>query len=175
MPRPGKRCTTAAAIMVLLFACNDDQQTNESPILDNKERIECEKRSPLCNAKDAMRFYKSVPVIQLAADSSTSVTEVWSSFLVCCDVFQQLMDSLVLYNDLLIQASKEGTTFTRSGFVDSTLSVSAGVEYFDRLQGKKWEWLNFGDGKFTWSLPVGEYFKPYKEQLEEAHARCCLL
>ena len=85
------------------------------------------------------------------------------------------MDSIVLYNDLLIQAAKEGTTFSRKGFIDSTLSVSAGVEYFNEMQNKKWEWLNFGDSTFVWSLPVGEYFNAYKEQLEEAHARCCLL
>jgi len=170
-----KHSISAAAIMTLILACDDDQQTNQPPVLVNKERIECEKRSAFCNGKDAMRFYKSTPVIQLAADSTSTVTEVWSSFLVCCDKFQQLMDSLVLYNDLLMQAAMEGTTFSRKGFIDSTLSVSAGVEYYDELQNKKWEWLSFGDSTFVWSLPAGEYFKAYKEQLEEAHARCCLL
>jgi hypothetical protein len=45
----------------------------------------------------------------------------------------------------------------------------------DEMQNKKWEWLNFGDSTLVWSLPVGEYFNAYKEQLEEAHAGCCLL
>jgi hypothetical protein len=120
-----------------------------------------------------MRFYKSMPRIELV-DSAVVVTEVWSSFVVCCDVFERVLDSLTLYNELLTEASQEGRPFERTCVIDSMVTVSTGLEYFNMMSPKRWEWLSFGDSTFRWSVPAGEYFREHKEQLEEAHARCCL-
>lgn len=162
-------------VSMLLVACRDNDTKDQPPVVENKERIECEPRSRFCDGKDAMRFYKSTPVIHMFPDSTGSVTEVWASFLICCDKFSQLMDTLTLYNDLITEAKQEQRTFKRTTHLDSTLSIDAGIEYYDGMQNKRWEWLNFGDSKFSWSVPTGEHFHEYKKQLEEAHARCCLL
>ena len=85
------------------------------------------------------------------------------------------MDTLTFYNDLITEAKPEERTFSRTSHLDSTLSVQAGIEYYGEMQSKRWEWLNFGDSTFSWSVPTGKYFPEYKEKLEEAHVRCCLL
>ena len=162
-------------VSILLITCKDNDPKDQPHVAENKERIECERRSPFCNGKDAMRFYRSTPVIRVAPDSTGSVTEVWASFLICCDKFSQLMDTLTFYNDLIAEAKQEERTFRKTARIDSSLSVDAGIEYFGEMQSKRWEWLNFGDSSFSWPVPTGEYFNAYKEKLEEAHARCCLL
>jgi len=156
-------------VLLILLACNGDDPV----VLENKRRIECERRSPICDSSDAMRFYKSIPRIEMQADSTVTVTDVWSSFVVCCEIFQQLMDSLSLYNGLLDEARRTGAPFRRSGSIGS-VRVSGGMEYTSMINGKRWEWLSFGDEEFTWSMPTGEYFRAHKEELEEAYGRCCL-
>jgi len=156
-------------VLLILLACNGDDPL----VLENKRRIECESRSPICDNRDGMRFFKSVPRFEMQADSSMTVTDVWSSFIVCCEIFQQLMDSLSLYNSLLDEARRTGAPFRRSGSIGS-VRVSAGVEYTSMINGKRWEWLSFGDEEFTWSMPTGEFFQAHKEELEEAYQRCCL-
>lgn len=175
MPLPARILLFILQVSILLVACKDKDGQDQPPVVENKERIECEPRSRFCNGKDAMRFYKSTPVINIGPDSTGNVTEVWASFLICCDKFSQLMDTLAFYNDLITEAKEEERTFKRTARLDSSLSVEAGIEYFGGMQSKRWEWLNFGDSKFSWSVPTGEYFRAYKEKLEEAHARCCLL
>jgi hypothetical protein len=163
--------------LLLLLACDDEQQNaQQPPLLENKMRIECERRNRLCNDKDAMRFYRSMPRFYMAPDGSTQVDEVWSSFVVCCDVFQRMMDSLTSYNDMLQEAVLEGREFERRCVIDSMVTVSAGVDYYGTwTYTKRYEWLQFGDSTFQWLMPTGEGFNEHKEELEEAHRRCCLL
>lgn len=164
--------------LALVFcSCQEEEQNaQQPPVLENRLRIECERRSNLCNNKDAMRFYRSVPRIYMAPDGTTHVDEVWSSFVICCDVFQEMMDSLTLYNDMLQEAMLEGREFERRCVIDSMVTVRAGVDYYGTWTStKRFEWLQFGDSTFRWLMPVGEGFRAHKEELEEALQRCCLL
>jgi hypothetical protein len=158
-------------ICCILASCQDDEKN--LPVLENKRRIECERKIEICDRKDGMRFWMSMPRISQAADSTIIVQDIWSSFLVCCDVFQQIMDSITLYNDLIAEANRQFRSFDRQCVIGG-ITVRGGVEFYGLMNPKRIETLSFGDEGSDWLMPTGQFFQEHKEELMEAHRRCCL-
>lgn len=171
MPVYLKFCLPSLFFWTLILSCNDDKE--DIPVLENKRRVECEKASAVCNGRDGLRFYQSTPLISQDANGNITIRDVWSSFVVCCDDFTGLMDSLTLYNQLLDSAIKNGLAFDRKDSIGN-IKIEAGYSYYGDFPFKRWEWLRFGDSLFSWSMPTGEFFNEHKTELQGAYARCCL-
>ncbi len=161
-----------ALFLLLLTSCQDKNDDKKIPLLENQRRIECEKNSTVCNGNDAMRFYMSVPQISLDSTNEPTVTEVWYSFVICCDSFMKVLDTLTVYAQLLDTARKYNRAINKRDTVGG-IPISVGLEFYGELMGKRWEWIHFG-GDHAWQMPTGEAFAAHKEELEEAHRRCCL-
>ena len=162
------------ALVVFLAVIGCDDNNNNAPVLQNNRRIECEKNVADCGGKDALRFYMMVPRIQLDTNNVT-ITEVWHSFIICCDSFTAVMDSLSVYAQLVDTAIKYGRSLDKRDTVGGVI-ITAGVSYYPEfaLHRKRMEWINFGAGDYSWSMPTGEHFAEHRRELEEAYRRCCL-
>lgn len=174
MKKLSKTIVAACCCSVLFIACQDDDKKN-TIIVENKSRIECERKTPVCNGKDAMRFYRAVPHISQAPDGQITVSEVWSSFVVCCEDFSRIMDSLTVWNQIFDSIPYAPYSIDKRDSIGN-IHIYAGIWYPDELNSsKRYQFLSFGDSTMDWAMPTGKYFDAHKKELEEAHARCCLL